>query len=67
MLEDSLHGIQAGIAAGCYTCAIPSEYTLGQDFSGATLIAQTLGSGAIKEFILQKKPPQRAEIIEEVN
>jgi len=53
VLEDSLHGIHAGIAAGCHTCAIPSEYTRDQDFSGATLVAQTLGDGVIKEFILR--------------
>ncbi len=33
VLEDSGNGALAGKSAGCYTIAVPSEYTLMQDFS----------------------------------
>jgi HAD superfamily hydrolase (TIGR01509 family) len=52
VLEDSLNGIKAGIAAGCNTCAIPSKYTRGEDFSSATLVAESLDDVRIKKYIL---------------
>ena len=52
VLEDSLNGIKSGIAAGCNTCAIPSEYTQDEDFSIATFVCNSLKDEAIKEFIL---------------
>jgi len=52
VLEDSLNGIKAGIAAGCNTCAIPSEYTKGEDFSPATLVVESLNDARIKEYLL---------------
>ncbi len=51
VLEDSLNGIKAGVAAGCHACAIPSEYTKNEDFSIATLVCKSLGDQAIKDFI----------------
>lgn len=52
VLEDSLNGIKSGVAAGCNTCAIPSEYTLGEDFSIATILCGSLKDKRIKDFIL---------------
>jgi putative hydrolase of the HAD superfamily len=52
VLEDSLNGIKAGQAVGCYTCAIPSDYTRSEDFSIATLICNSLNDEAIKNFII---------------
>ena len=54
VLEDSLNGIKAGVAAGCKTCAIPSEYTKDEDFSAATIVCGSLGDQAIKDFIFDK-------------
>ncbi len=55
VLEDSLNGIKAGNAAGCKTCALPSLFTSHEDFSVATLSANTLSDQIIKKFILQEK------------
>jgi len=52
VLEDSLNGIKAGIASGCKTCAIPSQYTQQEDFSIATLVCKSLGDQDIKDFII---------------
>ncbi len=54
VLEDSLNGIKAGALAGCNTCAIPSEYTRGEDFSIATFVCGSLNDQAIKDFILSR-------------
>ena len=53
VLEDSLNGIKAGVAAGCNTCAIPSEYTKDEDFSAATMVCDSLGDQTIKDFIIK--------------
>jgi HAD superfamily hydrolase (TIGR01509 family) len=42
VLEDSENGAKAGLRAGCYTIAIPSEYTNKQDFSGVDFLARDL-------------------------
>ena len=42
VLEDSGNGCAAAVAAGAITVAIPSEHTRGQDFTGATLVADSL-------------------------
>ena len=42
VLEDSSNGALAGKRAGCYVIVIPSEYTLGQDFSFVDYVAQDL-------------------------
>ena len=51
VLEDSLNGVKAGVAAGCDTCAIPSEYTRHEDFSLANLIGTSLADPALKAYI----------------
>ena len=42
VLEDSANGIQAAKRAGCYTIAVPSEYTKEQDFGLADFVASGL-------------------------
>ncbi len=42
VLEDSANGCVAAERAGCYTIAVPSEYSMGQDFSGVDFIAADL-------------------------
>jgi HAD superfamily hydrolase (TIGR01509 family) len=42
VLEDSANGCRAGKRAGCYTIAVPSEYSRGQDFGCADFIAADL-------------------------
>ncbi|MCX7709101.1 MAG: HAD family phosphatase [Clostridia bacterium] len=42
VLEDSGNGALAGKRAGCYTIAVPSEYTCKNDFSFADYIARDL-------------------------
>lgn len=52
VLEDSLNGINAGKAAGCVTCAIPSLFTSHEDFSIADIVAAQLSDAKIMECIL---------------
>jgi HAD superfamily hydrolase (TIGR01509 family) len=42
VLEDSSNGALAGRRAGCYTIAVPSEYSRGQDFSFVDFVASDL-------------------------
>jgi len=42
VLEDSSNGSLAGKRAGCYTIAVPSEYSQGQDFSFVNFVASDL-------------------------
>jgi HAD superfamily hydrolase (TIGR01509 family) len=42
VLEDSSNGCLAGKRAGCYTIAVPSEYSRGQDFGSADYVASGL-------------------------
>jgi HAD superfamily hydrolase (TIGR01509 family) len=42
VLEDSSNGALAGKRAGCYTIAVPSEYSRGQDFSFVDFVASDL-------------------------
>ena len=42
-IEDSENGVHAAKAAGLYTIATPSRWTLTQDFSGADLVLYSLG------------------------
>lgn len=42
VLEDSSNGVLSGNRAGCYTMAVPSDYTREQDFSVADFIALNL-------------------------
>jgi HAD superfamily hydrolase (TIGR01509 family) len=50
VLEDSSNGCLAGKRAGCYTIAVPSDYSRGQDFSCADYIASGL-PGAEKHIL----------------
>jgi HAD superfamily hydrolase (TIGR01509 family) len=50
ILEDSVNGVLAGLHAGCYVIAVPSEYSKSQDFSSADFVAGDLI--AAKEHIL---------------
>ncbi|MCR4274905.1 MAG: HAD family phosphatase [Candidatus Campbellbacteria bacterium] len=52
VFEDSLNGVKAGVSAGCKVCAIPSEYTHHDDFSIASLLAESLDDKVIGNFIL---------------
>lgn len=45
-LEDSENGLKAALAAGLDTLITVSDYTRGQDFSGATLVLSDLGEPA---------------------
>lgn len=51
VLEDSVNGMNAGITALCKTCAVPSLFTSGEDFSSADIVAQSLDDEIIKKFI----------------
>lgn len=51
VLEDSLNGIKAGKGAGCITCAIPSVFTEGEDFSVADLVVSDLNAEEIKFYL----------------
>ena len=42
VLEDSSNGALAGHLAGCYVLAVPSKYTINQDFSFADHVAEGL-------------------------
>ncbi len=42
VLEDSHHGCQAAIAAGAFAVAVPAGHSRGHDFSGASLVVDTL-------------------------
>jgi HAD superfamily hydrolase (TIGR01509 family) len=42
VLEDSVNGVLAGVNAGSYVIAVPSEYSLNQDFSRANFVAEDL-------------------------
>ena len=47
VLEDSINGCRAGIAAGAFVVAVPNEHTAHQDFSIATATADDLTSPTI--------------------
>ena len=42
VLEDSSNGVISGKRAGCYVIAVPSDYSLGQDFRVADFVAANL-------------------------
>src|SRR5262245_48842522 len=47
VLEDSQNGCRAGVAAGAITLAVPGEHSRRHDFTGATLVAESLGDRRI--------------------
>ncbi|TWT67725.1 Phosphorylated carbohydrates phosphatase [Posidoniimonas polymericola] len=51
VLEDSGNGCKSGVAAGAVTVALPNHHTAGHDFSGATLVADTLADPAIRGLL----------------
>jgi len=51
VLEDSQNGCRAAIAAGAVTVAVPGEHSRNHDFTGATLIANTLADQRIYELL----------------
>lgn len=51
VIEDSLPGVTAARAAGCFTIAIPNEYTRGQDFCHANLRLESLKNIDIQSFL----------------
>ena len=42
VLEDSVKGVRAGVAAGMKVIAIPNQYTQGSDFTNATTVLDSL-------------------------
>lgn len=51
VLEDSVNGCRAGIAAGAFTVAVPNRHTQGYDFGGVRFIADTLADPRILESL----------------
>lgn len=51
VLEDSVHGSRAGIAAGAVTVAIPGHHSVGGDFSHVHHIEPSLNSPRLLEII----------------
>ncbi len=51
VLEDSVNGCRAGIAAGAFTVAVPNRHTRGYDFTGVEFIADTLADPRILQAL----------------
>jgi len=51
VLEDSQNGCKAAVAAGAVAVAVPGEHSRRHDFSGARLIAESLGDRRIYELL----------------
>ncbi len=51
VLEDSENGCRAAVAAGTIAVAVPSGHSRRHDFSGATLVADTLADPRIVELL----------------
>ena len=51
VLEDSQNGCKAAVASGAVTVAVPGDHSRRHDFSGARLIAETLGDRRIYELL----------------
>jgi beta-phosphoglucomutase-like phosphatase (HAD superfamily) len=56
VLEDSGNGCAAAVAAGAVTVAVPSEHTRNQNFSGATLVAESLLDPRLGAIVRGGKP-----------
>ncbi len=50
VIEDSLPGVIAGITAGCFTIAIPSDYTVQQDLSRADMMIKSFAGISVDDF-----------------
>ena len=57
VLEDSSNGALAGKRAGCYTIAVPSKYSLGQNFSFVDFVSSDLfaAEAHISELLTAEK------------
>ena len=51
VLEDSQNGCRAAVAAGAIAVTVPAAHSRQHDFSGATLIADTLGDPRIYQLL----------------
>ncbi len=51
VLEDSQNGCSSAIAAGAFTVAIPSEHTRDQNFSGVSLVADSLSDAKLHDLV----------------
>lgn len=51
VLEDSQNGCRAAVAAGAITVAVPAAHSRNHDFTGATLVADTLADPRIYELL----------------
>jgi HAD superfamily hydrolase (TIGR01509 family) len=47
VLEDSVNGCRAGVAAGAFTVAVPNRHTRDYDFTGVEFVAETLADPRI--------------------
>jgi HAD superfamily hydrolase (TIGR01509 family) len=56
VLEDSQNGCRAAIAAGAVTVAVPGAHSSRHDFTGATLIANSLADERIYKLLEIKRP-----------
>jgi beta-phosphoglucomutase-like phosphatase (HAD superfamily) len=52
VLEDSQNGCRAAVAAGAITVAVPGAHSRTHDFTGATLIADSLLDERLYRLIL---------------
>lgn len=51
VLEDSQNGCRAAVAAGAITVAVPGAHSRRHDFTGATLVAETLADHRLYELL----------------
>ena len=58
VVEDSGVGCRAAIAAGCPTVVTVSDFTAGEDFSGARLVVNSLGDDGIPVTVMYSELPE---------
>ena len=51
VIEDSHTGIRAGVDAGCFTVALPNQYTFQQDLSKAHLTMESFANLSVEDFL----------------
>jgi HAD superfamily hydrolase (TIGR01509 family) len=51
VLEDSVNGCCAGVAAGAFTVAVPNRHTRGYEFDGVRFVADTLADPQILQAL----------------
>jgi beta-phosphoglucomutase-like phosphatase (HAD superfamily) len=57
VIEDSATGVAAGVAAGCFTIAVPNDYTRDQDLSLTTLHLDSFSDMDINTFLKMVNAP----------